>query len=776
MKRQLLSFQLLLIPFAIAFGQQQTTYDYYQNNYEGPDYTTFVNPMMGTGGNGQVTPIASVPFGMMQVGPDTRNGGSGYHYDDKYLLGFSHFHKSGGGCSDYLDILFQPVPGKMWNESAKYQTDDFAVPFTHKSEEAHPGCYTVTPEGSGITTTLTATARCAFHRYQFPEGGRNYVAIDLKHGATGGCTIVKEDNYDTVRVSRLHVVNPYTIEGCRFSVGQARDEQAYFYAIFSRPFKTAFYKKRELISDSIDVNGTDVHAVLRFETGNNEPLYVRVGISTVSTEGARLNLMHEIPDWNFDAVRQQAKQAWNRELSKINITTSDEHLKRLFYTSFYFTRMYPMLWSDIDGQYRGTDSRVHKTDGFNYYAGHLGLWDTFRALCPLLTLTEPAISNDLLRTFQAIYDDHGQLPVLIVAGNETYQMTGLHSMPIIADAYRKGIRGYDANRLFEAMKSSAMRDTTGFSMRYFTGLKNYKRFGYVPADLEMEATARTLDYAYDDWCIAQMAKMLGRRSDYQYFSHRALNYRNVFDPSVGFMRGRFSNGHWREPFDPFASNHRRDDFCEGNSWQWTFSVPHDVRGLAKLMGGNRMLCNHLDSLFSNTLSVKGAQASGDISGLIGQYAHGNEPSHHIIYMYSYLGQSWKTQRYVHQVLTTLYDNTPTGICGNEDTGQMSAWFVLSSLGFYQVRHGDGTFVIASPSFDEANLSLPNGKKLTIRTHGLSSENIYIHAVKRNGKPYSKVWFDYDDLMQGGDILFEMSSKPDKTWGTQPASWPPSGNQ
>jgi len=734
--------------------------------------TDYVNPFIGTGGNGNVCPVASVPFGMLQAGPDTRTGGSGYHYNDKKIKGFSHFHKSGGGCSDFLDILFQPVPGFLWNEDTTYPSDGFAFEFSHYNEHAEPGYYNVTLDQSRVNVSLTATSRCAMHRYVFPEGGSNYVAIDLKHGATGGCTIVSEDNYDTVKISSLRIIDDYTAEGCRISEGQAKKERTYFYAVFSKPFtNSSLYVKRKMVDSISLVEGTDVRSVFGFQLDDKKELYVKVGISSVSTEGARKNLEKEIPGWDFEAVKTQAQRSWNRELSRIRIETENARQREIFYTSIYFTKMYPMLWMDVDGHYRGADDRIHKAEGFNYYGGHLGFWDNYRAAYPLLILANPDVANDLVKTSLAFYDDYGQLPVLVVAGNETYQMTGLHVISFIADCYRKGIRNYDPEKVFDAMKSTAMRDTTGFSMRYFTGLKNYKKYGYIPADLEMEATARTLDYAYDDWCIAQMAKLLDKQSDYDYFINRACSYKNVFDRSVSFMRGRFADGSWRTPFDPFLSAHRRDDFCEGNAWQWTFSVPHDPRGLAQLFGGNEKMIEKLDTFFTISSYVHGELASKDISGFIGQYSHGNEPVHHDIFLYSYLGQSWKTQKYVHQVLTTLYDNTPEGICGNEDTGQMSAWYVFSSIGFYPARPGDGTYVIASPLFKKVIINLPNSKKLIIKTNNLSDNNIYIQSVTMNGQPYSKVYFQHEDLMHGGEIVFEMGSEPNTCWGVNTADLP-----
>lgn len=738
------------------------------------DYLTYVNPLIGSSGHGYVTPVSSVPFGMVQVGPDTRTEGSGYQYDDDKILGFSHFHKSGGGCSDYLDILFQPVPGASWKGSGEYPVDGFAFGFSHDNEHATPGNYNVVFDGPGVAVSLTATARCAFHRYLFPEKGSNHVAIDLEHGATGGCTIVPEDNYDTVKVAYIRVIDEHTIEGCRVSEGQAKDAHAYFYAVFSQPMTGySIFSDRQKIESGPFAEGTDIRSVLDFDMDNNSGLFVKVGISTTGTEGAKKNLEQEIQEWDFDAVKKQAQAAWNSELAKIQVETGDAKQREIFYTSLYYTKMYPMLWMDVDGQYRGADNKIHKADGFNYCGGHLGFWDTYRASYPLLTFTNPDVANGIVKTSLAFYGDFGQLPVLPVFGNESFQMTGLHVMQFIADCYAKGIRNYDAEAVYKAMKHTMMRDTTGFSMRYFTGLKNYKKYGYVPADLEMEATARTLDYAYNDWGIAQMAKMLGKMDDYNYFIERAGSYKNVFDASTGFMRGRLSDGSWRSPFDPFASEHRMDDFCEGNAWHWTFSVAHDIKGLAHLYGGKDKLAEKLDSYFNAPSIVRGDFVSQDITGFIGQYSHGNEPVHHNIFMYSYLGQPWKTQLYTNQVLTTLYDNTPDGICGNEDTGQMSAWYVLSSLGFYPVRPGDGTYVIAAPLFEKATVSLPNGKQLVVKTTGLSAQNIYVQSVRMDGKPYDKVYFLHEDLLKGGEIVFEMGPCPNECWGTEEASWPPS---
>ena len=421
----------------------------------------------------------------------------------------------------------------------------------------------------------------------------------------------------------------------------------------------------------------------------------------------------------------------------------------------------PCLYSDVDGRFRGPDHQVHPSLRFPYYAGVVGFWDTFRAACPLITILRPDVANDYVRTCLAHFDIFGQLPIWTLAGGETFQMIGLHSLPFIADCYCKGIRNYDTSKALNAMVTSASKDTCGFSMRYFVGLKNYKKYGYVPADLEMESVARTLEYSYDDWCIAQMAKQMGSDSIYRVFNLRSGNYKNVFDRSTGFMRGRFADGSWRTPFNPFESNHRRDDYCEGNAWQWTFFVPHDVTGLARMMGGNKQLEARLDSLFTANSKISGENASGDISGLIGQYAHGNEPSHHVAYLYDYIGQPSKTQYYVREIMDKLYNNSPEGICGNDDTGQMSAWYVFSAMGFYPVRHGTGEYMVGTPMFKHLELKHEKGQ-LVIDAPEVSSTNRYIKSIRLNGRKLNRYYLLHNELFSGNVRLqFEMTDKPMK---------------
>lgn len=728
------------------------------------DYTGYVNRFIGSGKHGKIIPAAVVPFGMVQCGPSTSESNSGYNYYDTKIKGFSHVNKGGSGCSDFHDILFVPLNGNRWDtKNTIYPEEGFPTDFSHENEIAQPGYYQV--KLGNLKTELTVTSRCALHKYTFSGAGNHYLAIDLKHGSEGACTIVAEDDFDTVKISKIKIIDNYSIEGYRISNGWAKEQHVYFYAKFSKPFTQVegFCNRKKCDLDSTII-GTDIRSILSFDSSDGQELMVKVGISAVSCEGARLNLEKEITDWNFERVRDEAKALWNDELEKFEVKTKDPAQKELFYTSLYNVMVYPMLYSDIDGNFRGPDHLVHRAEGFSYYGGVIGLWDTFRAAIPLLTIVRPDIVSEYLQTFLEHYKYFGQLPYYTLAGNETFCMIGLPAIPVLADCYFKNIKKYDVKKAYEAMKVSLMRDTIGFPMRYFAGLINYKKYGYVPADLEAEATARTLEYAYADWCMAKMAKALNKNEDYQYFSNRSMNYKNVFDKKEGFMNGRFSNGEFRPNLDPFFSNHRRDDFCEGNAWQWTFFVPQDIEGLSGLLGGKKKLALKLDSLFSVSSKLAGEGASGDITGLIGQYAQGNEPSHHIAYMYNYVGQPWKTQKFSNQILTTLYDNTVNGICGDEDTGQMSAWYVFSSMGFYPMNPVSQKYDIGSPLFDEVIIKLGKGLNFTISASNLSKENIYIQSAQLNGNPLDHPFVDYNDIISGGKLEFVMGDKPNLKWG------------
>jgi predicted alpha-1,2-mannosidase len=730
-----------------------------------------VNSMIGTDADGQIIPAAAVPFGMVQLAPDTRLYSSGYHYSDTTIIGFSHIHKSGGGCGDMLDILFKPTVGTMqYNLDRKnYQERGYESPFNHRNETAVPGKYSVKLDDSGMWVDLTATKRCGFHRYAFPKTDSANVIVDLLHGNAGGCSIYADENRDTVTHAALRAVNNRKIEGFRISTGWAKEQQVYFVAEFSRPFE-----EKQVFDDLIPVQTDSVHsrkirAVFRFKSDGQEPLLVKVGISPVSIDGAGKNLEAEIPHWNFDRTVAETQQTWAKELNKFSIQTTDKDQRTLFYTSLYNALMYPSLYSDIDGKFRGPDLQVHQADSFNYMAQVLGLWDTFRAQCPLVSLVNPNVGNDLIQTFLAHYKHGGLLPIWVLSGNETLCMLGNHSIPVITDYFRKGIRNYDVETLFEAMKISLNCDTFGYWLKMPVGTCNYKRYGYIPYDTEYRSVSTTLEYAYDDWCMAQMARMLNKKDDYHFYIQRANAYKRLFDAKTGFMRAKNLDEQWREPFEPLLPEHHRGDYVEGNAWQWTFFVPHDPVGLIELYGGCENFTRKLDQLFTIVDSDrKRATSQADMSGLIGQYAHGNEPSHHIPYLYDYAGQAWKTQEKVHQILTTMYRNDPDGLPGNDDTGQLSAWYVFNSMGFYPVRHGTGEYMTGTPQMKKIQFTHTlsgTPKTLIVEAPGISKENFYIQSVTLNGKPYSKSYFNHEDIFSDNcRIVFKMGNTPNKQWG------------
>jgi len=743
----------------------------------------YVNPFIGTSGNSQIAPVASVPYGMVQVGPDTDLDGAGYHFDRETIMGFSHIHKSGGGCGDFLDVLFQPTVGdvKFVAGDENNSLSGYRSKFSHSNEKAAPGFYSVKLTDYNVQVGLTATTHAACHEYQFPKTDEAHIIIDLEHANAGACTVHANDNRDTVTSSHIRILDNKSVEGCRISGGWVNNQQVYFYAEFSKPFTSSLLWEKGIISaNKEESNSTDIRLCLNYKTDELEKVYVRVGVSAVSSEQARKNLKSEMAEKSFEEIKNQASKKWEAELSKISVEGGTLRQKEILYTSLFHILMYPMRSSDVDGSYRGADGKIHVAENYKHLSGVMGIWDTFRAANPLLTILNPPVANDYIRTFLSHYEQSGLLPIWVLYGNETLTMIGYHAMPVIADSYYKGIRDYDVNRIYEAMKVSANKDTFGLSMRRIMGLKNYKKYHYVPADLELESVAITLESSYDDWCIAQMASQLGKTQDYEYFIDRAASYKYVFDTSTNFMRGRLSDGSWRTPFDPLSSDHRYDDYCEGNAWHWTFFVPHDIEGLSQLMGGHQFLGEKLDSLFHMTDKVSGANASVDIDGLIGQYAHGNEPSHHIPYMYDYIGQPWKTQEKVSELMNKVYDNTPLGICGNEDTGQMSAWYVFSSMGFYPVTHGTGVYAIGTPAFPKMTITTKNmeGKsyQLDIEAQNVSEKNIYVNKVVLNGKQVDLNWLEHYDLFgQNSTLVFEMSDEPNYTRGADQLSLPPSMN-
>ena len=681
-------------------------------------FTQFVNPYIGTGGHGHVFLGANVPFGAVQLGPTQITRGwdwcSGYHYSDSLIIGFGHMHLSGTGIGDLGDIAFLPT----------FDAKTYTERFSHDAEYVRPGYYTVRLADSKILVELTATQRAGMHRYTYPLSSKQpLLKLNLKQGI----------GWDKMTKCQLTQENPTTVSGYRLSEGWAKDQRVYFVAEFSRAVKL-----QEMQADSVGVFSFD---------DATKPLLVRVAISAVSVDNAKANLRAEIKDWNFDRVAQEADAAWNDELGKIKVETPNLDDKTIFYTSLYHTMIAPSVFSDVNGQYRGSDGKIYQGDFVNYTT--LSLWDTYRAAHPLMTIIHPEKQRDIAQTFLHIFQQQGKLPVWHLVGNETDCMVGNPGIPVLADIVLKGF-DVDTKAAYQAMRTSALLDERS--------LDNLKKFGYIPwnRDSTFETVAKGLEYALADACVAKVAKLLGEKKDYQYFFNRSKSYKYYFDKKTGFMRG-VDNGKFREPFNPFHSSHRNDDYTEGNAWQYTWLVPHDVPGLIKLFGGKRPFVTKLDSLFTISGDL-GENASPDISGLIGQYAHGNEPSHHILYMYNFVGQHDKTAEKVREVLKTMYHNDFDGLSGNEDVGQMSAWYILSSLGIYQVEPAGGRYMFGSPLFDKAVVNVGQGKTFTIIAHNNSAKNVYVQQIKLNGRPYKKLYIDYKDIVSGGTLEFFMTDK------------------
>ncbi len=718
----------------------------------------FVDPLIGSGGHGHVFVGASVPFGAVQVGPNNFHQGwdwcSGYHYSDDVVVGFSHLHLSGTGIPDLGDVLIQPYTGELQASPGTRQHPElgYASRYSHERESVRPGYYCVDLLDYDVQVELTATERVGMHRYRFPGTEQARIVIDLVYENGGGRAVE----------SSLRRVDAHTLVGYRKSTGWAKDQRVYFAVKSSQPFDTfdLFDGPRRL--DSPSGKGSSIRGVLSFPDSPREVL-LKVGISPVSEENAEANIEAEVPGWRFDAVARAAEQKWEQALGVVQADSADDATKRVFYTALYHTLIAPVLFNDANGQYRGADKLVHERDGFDNYS-IFSLWDTYRAAHPLYTLVQPKRVDHFVRSMLAICDQQGKLPVWHLLGNETDTMVGYHAVPVIIDAYLKGLTTADAEKIFQASRASAMRDDRG--------LNHIKERGYIPSDKLFESVALAMEYAIDDWCIAQMAGALGKHSDQEYFANRAGYYKNYFDTATKFMRGKTSDGSWREPFDPFTSSHRQDDYCEGNGWQYLWLTPQDPEGLIKLLGGDESFTAKLDLLFSLD-AIKTEGASADISGLIGQYAHGNEPSHHTVYMYAYAGKQWKTAALVRQILSTLYSDQPDGLSGNEDCGQMSAWYVLSSLGFYPVNPAAGIYVFGSPLLDRATISLPDGKAFTIIAENGSPENMFIQSVRLNGEPYSNSYIRHSDIVAGGELLFIMGPEPNREFGAAPNDRPES---
>ncbi len=708
-------------------------------------YTAFVDPFIGTAEHGHVYPGATVPFGMVQLSPDNGTQGwdwcGGYNWISDSIVGFSHTHLSGTGIGDLADILLMPTTLEV-TEQPTAKNNQFVMryrsSFSHDNESAEPGYYTVLLNDTKINVELTATQRCGIHRYTFPKNERANLILDL------GFAI----NWDKAVSSSIKKIDEQTFVGYRKSTGWATDQRVYFAMKFSKPIKAVNYFADGVAAQGDSIQHPFAKAAFQFDNTTDNQLIVSVGISSASIDGALKNLETELNGKDFEALRKQASDLWETELSKIKVETNDSISRTIFYTALYHTMLAPVMFSDANGEYKGLDGNVHKTNGFERYTV-FSLWDTFRAHLPLFTIIEPELTNDFIQSFLTIEKEGGYLPIWELVGNETNTMIGYHSIPPIVDAYLKKIGTFNADTAYEAMKRTATRD--------FRGLKYVMKQGYIPADKENRSVSMALEYAYNDWCIAQMAKAMGKTADYEEYMKRASYYKNYFDAKTGFMRGKNANGSWKTPFDPQFSNHENDVYIEGNAWQWSWFVPHDPQGLIELHGGNDAFCTKLDSMFTLSSEIKGEAASPDISGLIGQYAHGNEPSHHIIYFYNYAGKPQRTQELARQIMQTQYKATPAGICGNEDCGQMSAWYVFNAMGLYPMNPAGGVYDFGSPLFDKVTIEMGNGKTFTIEAKNVSAENKYIKSVELNGKKVDVLHITHSDIAAGGILKFEMSN-------------------
>jgi predicted alpha-1,2-mannosidase len=723
----------------------------------------WADPRIGTGGHGHCYPGATVPFGAVQLSPDTYNKGwdwcSGYHISDKSIMGFSHTHLSGTGASDMLDFLVMPGVGdvKLVPGSREHPEEGYRSRFDHQSEHAEPGYYTVHLKDYGITAELTATERTGLHQYTFPESGDAHILVDLFHSFE-----------NRVASAELTKLGPDLIAGGHITNGWAKGRYAYFaLQVSKQPSRITFYKDDvEVAADQLA--GQKLKAVLHFTTHAGEVIQVKTGISAVSIEGARKNLLAENPGWDFKKVRKSAQEKWRRQLSKIIIQTSDEHHKRVFYSALYHMSLGPTLFDDVDGQYRGMDDQIHRLEKGQQNYTTFSLWDTYRAAHPAYTLIEPERVPQFINTLLRMAEQSKEgMPVWPLQGRETGCMTGYHSAAVISEAINKGIHGIDTERAYRLMMKRAMVDD-------YRGLGYYRKLHYIPADKEGESVSKTLEYCYDDWAIAHVAKKLGKTADASMLVERSTYYRNYFNPANTFLQPKLEDGSWAVPFDPKEMGHSKKwrDYTESNSWQTTFGIQHDVAGLIKLFGGREQFVEKLDSLFNQSSDLP-ADAPPDIAGLVGQYAHGNEPSHHVAYMYVFAGAAHKTQARVRSLLDTMYPDDPDGLQGNEDVGQMSAWYVLSSLGFYPVDAVSGNYILGSPLFDHAVVELGHGRTLEIEVLRADPKHPYIQSFTLNGKIQDRLWFHHSEIAAGGKLRVTMGPTPNLNLGRDPLTAPPS---
>ncbi len=713
-----------------------------------------INPFVGTAEHGHTYPGATVPFGMVQLSPDTPlqgwDGSSGYHYSDSVIRGFSHSHLMGTGVGGLGDILVSPTVGTPSVEQSAYSS-----PFSHAQETASPGYYRVLLQKPRIIAELSATARAGIHRYTFPQSDQSNIVVDLQHGIG-----------NSVFDSSLKIENSNTISGSRISDGWGGRRACYFVMQFSKPFASSGIEQDRvrLTGGTTEASGKSVKGFVSFKTNEREVITVKVGISGTSVEGARKNLNAEIPGYDFNAVRAGAVRQWNDLLGRIRIESRDPKVRRTFATNLYQSCLAPVLFNDVDKTYRGPDRQNH-TGTFDNYTT-FSLWDTFRAQHPLLTIVAPQRVPDMINSLVSFNRERGrnEMPVWTLWGNETGTMIGYHSAPVIVDAYLKGFKGFDPETAYQGLKATALNGRNGQN--------ELQERGYVVSDTggQKQSVSRTLEFAYDDWCIALMAQKLGHTEDAQLFFKRAANYRNLFDTTTGFMRGRKADGSWRRPFNP--KQHIWADYTEANAWQYNWTAMQDSPGLVRMMGGDAAFIGKMETMFNEKDDV--VTNIPDITGLIGQYAHGNEPVHHVAYLYNYAGAPYKTQERVRQIMNLFYNDTPVGAPGNNDCGQMSAWYVWSAIGFYPVNPVGGVYVLGSPVVDKATIPVAGGKTFTMTALNNSAQNIYIQSATLNGRPLTNSYFKHDQLMAGGELRLQMGSKPNVNWGKSLASRPPSG--
>ena len=736
-----------------------------------PRLCDYIRPLVGTAGEeGNTYPGPSAPFGMMQLSPDTDtcitnwNTCSGYSYDDATILGFSLTHLTGTGCPDLGDVLFMPETGEasFVSGDSDHPETGYQSAYSHSDETASAGYYKVALQKSGVTVELTAGERAGILRFTFPASKKAFIMTDLAH-VIGGWKIAE---------SRVRIEDGSTITGFHLVNGWAKERYLYFAARYSRPFDTTriisagrpvVYNTYRFRSHN-EAAGTNLQFIAGFTNLQaNEVIEVKVAVSAISAADALQNLDAEIPDWDFDKVRETTCRKWDAQLSKIQMDGS-ENQKETFYTSLYHAMLAPNLFTDVNGKYRGFDQNTHDAKKFTDYAV-FSLWDIFRAEAPLMAIMDARHESDFINSLLVHYDqsvDH-LLPMWELDGNETWCMIGYHAVPVIVDGYFKGVKGFDAQHAYEACKATAMNPD-------YDSVAAYAKLGWVPCDKEDESLSKTLEYAYDDWCVAQMARSLGKTDDYNYFMKRSTFYKNIYDPTMGWMRPKDSDGKWRTPFDPhvFGGGTNLNDVTEATSSQYSFFAPQDVPGLIALMGGDDAFVAKLDSVFDATRSdvFESWLSTNDLRGCIGEYWHGNEPSHHMIYLYCYAGHPEKAARLLHQVVTTQYGNQPGSLCGNDDCGQMSAWYIFTCLGFYPVCPGSDYYVIGAPQIPEAVVHLSNGRKIRMKAENISDENIYVQSVTVNGKDLDSPFLPYDTLKRGASIVFTMGPRPSQ-WGTSP---------